>query len=172
MDNQEIILEQYKTFVETTSKVSSQRSVSNNFFIVVNTTLITVLSVIITKVVEVTQQSLLIKILCISGIILNAIWFLSIKSYKSLNSAKFEVINKIEESMLPIQPFLDEWKILDNKKWYDKYLRLTKIESFIPVVLILFFISITIFCPQKIDENQIKEKVNKNTITEIKSANN
>lgn len=61
---------------------------------------------------------------------------------KKLNSAKYEIINEMELK-LPLAPFTSEWDRLNNK--YE-YIRLTKIEKFIPWMFI-FLYSISILYP-------------------------
>lgn len=69
------------------------------------------------------------------------VWYYNIKSYKQLNSGKFEVIHEMEEN-LPFDCFKKEWKHLDSGSDTSKYLKLTKIEQHIPVVFCLLFLII------------------------------
>lgn len=62
------------------------------------------------------------------GVGLAEVWKSQIKSFKLLNSAKFEVILKMEKS-LPVQIFGDEWNSLTDK---NRYTELTAVEVRLP----------------------------------------
>ncbi|ETR66488.1 MAG: hypothetical protein OMM_12738 [Candidatus Magnetoglobus multicellularis str. Araruama] len=83
------------------------------------------------------------------GIVLNYVWYINIKSYRQLNSGKFEIIQQMEKQ-LPFQCYSDEWKLLGKGKDSEKYRQLTKIESDVPKILVipyvlLFMYSVTMF---------------------------
>ncbi|MEU4578690.1 hypothetical protein [Nonomuraea sp. NPDC023979] len=72
----------------------------------------------------------------LAGIALSATWWLQLKSYRDLNRAKFEVINKIEEQ-LPIKLFSDEWATLKRdpvQSWRTRYAELGVSERRVPFV--------------------------------------
>ena len=88
------------------------------------------------------------------GIVTAASWFFSIRSYKRLNRAKFQIINKMEKD-LPYQNFSDEWDLLKRqtaedaetkgmrKQWIrfkDRYTDLTNIEGVVPIVFGLIYV--------------------------------
>lgn len=146
MSDKEILLEQYKAFVKTTDKVSSLRSTTNNFFIVINTALLAFFPVIFDKTSGIQEEGVFIIIVGVVGLVLNAIWFLTIKTYKTLNSAKFKAIKEMEDQ-LPAQPFEREWERLKSRKWTKKYLTLTGIEIFLPLVMVLPYIALLILHP-------------------------
>ena len=61
-------------------------------------------------------------------------WGFLLKSYRTLNTAKFKVIGLMEER-LPSSPFYSaEWKALGEGKNWRKYVPLTPIETVVPVV--------------------------------------
>lgn len=76
----------------------------------------------------------------VAGIVVCVLWLLFIRNYKQLNSAKFDVINRIEKE-LPAQPYCDEWeKLKSNKKYMDG----TKLEKWLPIMFISLYIVTTI----------------------------
>lgn len=105
-DKEEIILAQWQTCVEMANSVSQRRDSMNNIFITLNLALTTAVSF------KFTIKSILILVV---GILLCLLWILFIKNYKQLNSAKFEVINRLE-LQLPARPFNNEWETLQNQK--------------------------------------------------------
>ena len=79
------------------------------------------------------------------GIALALIWYLNIKSYRRLNTAKFEVITQ-QEQLLPDQSFTKEWQILDSiDGGSKKHITLTKVESCIPCILSIPFIWMVLY---------------------------
>ena len=75
------------------------------------------------------------------GTALSFIWFLNIKSYRVLNTAKFEIINDLERQ-LPYQGYSREWELLRPTTGSPKYLQLTRIEQLVPALIILLFLGI------------------------------
>lgn len=133
-DSHEILFEQYKLYVEMSNEISKRRHQTNSFYISLSSAIIALFSLITVKIG--TNSSEFIFVLPIFGLITCFIWFTHLKSYKKLNSAKFKIINKIEEE-LPCQGFSDEWEILSK----DSYKRLTDIERYVPIIMgVLYFL--------------------------------
>lgn len=124
--------EQYKIFVSSAEKVSEMRFNSNKFFITINSLIVTLLGIFLENL------SGAIWIALFLGIGMSILWIKSIKNYSYLNSAKFQVINKIEQD-LPLDPYKKEWDILTCNK---KYKTLSKIETFIPYIFIGLYVMI------------------------------
>ena len=127
------ILEQWKTYTETANKITENRNSANNFFIAINVALAAAISF---------SQDYKNTILSVIGIIICIVWLCIIQNYKKLNTVKFQIINEIENS-LPLSPFNYEWKKLKTEY---KYIGLTKIEKFIPIIFIVLYV-ISIFHP-------------------------
>jgi len=126
------LFEQYKIYIESVEKTSDRRQQANNYFITINTALISFIG--ISSQITFFQNNNWIEILLslIGVIICGAFWFL-IRSYKQLNTGKFEVIHKIEEN-LPLALYKYEWEVLGNGKDYSKYYPFSHIEVWIPLV--------------------------------------
>lgn len=123
----EIMLEQWKVYVQMADNTSERRRKSNTFFTTINTMII---SVCATNFVGINKN-----LVFITGILISLAWISSIRSYKMLNSAKFSVINKIEEN-LPMQGFSEEWDKLKGKKHF----KLTTNEYYVPIAFIVIYI--------------------------------
>lgn len=123
----EIMLEQWKVYVQMTDNISERRMKSNTFFTTMNTTIIGICA---TNFIGIHKN-----LVFITGILISLAWISSIRSYKMLNSAKFSIINKIEEN-LPIQGFSEEWDKLKSKK----HLKLTTNEYYVPIAFIVIYI--------------------------------
>ena len=129
-----ILIEQYKMFVESANKVSERRGQTNAFYISVLTALLVILSLIIEKNTFSDQTHLVFFSIGLLGCFLCIVWGLNIQSYKQLNSAKFKVIHDME-SNLPYACFDKEWEYLGRGKDSKKYLKLSIIEKFVPLIL-------------------------------------
>lgn len=138
INNKQTYFEQYKMLVESAEKVSDKRMASNNYFLTINTALISLAGFLLTSKVF-SVNTTFVNTIGILGIIICFVWFLIVLSYKQLNSGKFALIHKLE-TKLPIQVFADEWKELGEGKNLFKYIPLSHIEVFIPVVFLAFYL--------------------------------
>ncbi|MFY8226239.1 RipA family octameric membrane protein [Clostridium perfringens] len=123
----DIILEQWKVYVQMADNISNRREKSNKFFTTINTTIIGLCT---TKIIDIDK-----KIIIITGILIGIVWILSIRSYKMLNKAKFQVINEIENK-LPVQGFKYEW----DKLKVVQHINLTSSEKYVPIAFIIIYI--------------------------------
>ncbi|MCB9820777.1 hypothetical protein H6790_02410 [Candidatus Nomurabacteria bacterium] len=131
-DYKEHLFEQYKLYVESIEKTSDRRQHANNYFITINTALISLIGLSFQiKIFE--NLSFVKSILALVGIIVCVVFWYLIRSYKQLNTGKFAVVHKIEE-YLPLALYKYEWEVLgkgeDNKKYYP----FSHIELIIPWV--------------------------------------
>lgn len=128
----EHLFEQYKLYVESAEKTSDRRQHANNYFITINTALISFIGLSFQiKLLE--NLSWIKLVLALVGIIICVIFWHLIRSYKQLNSGKFDVIHEIEKH-LPLALYKYEWKILGEGKDNKKYYPFSHIELCIPWV--------------------------------------
>lgn len=130
-EDKELLLNQWQTCVDMANSVSQRRDNMNNIFITLN--------LAIMAAVPITWDIKSLFIL-IAGITICLLWMLNIRNYKLLNTAKFNVINSIEEK-LPSAPFKDEWQFLKNSK---KYMDSTTLERILPITFIILYIATVI----------------------------
>lgn len=129
-DEKDIILQQWQTCVEMANAVSERRDNTNNIFITLNLGIIAAISFIWD------MKSL---VLSVAGIFICIGWFLFLKNYRNLNSAKYQVINEMEK-YLPIKAFGMEW---ENARKDRKYLEASKLERFYPIIfIVIYFVTI------------------------------
>lgn len=140
------IVEQYKLCVEMADRVSSRRSTTNDFFLTLNSILITAIGVLSRVGVGDTIFNVGWMIVAsIAGILFCWCWVATINGYRALNSAKFKVINSIEKR-LPIAAFEAEWKWLLNPEGKTaKYTELTNAERWIPRIFMFLYIALIVF---------------------------
>jgi hypothetical protein len=76
----------------------------------------------------------------VAGLLISFAWFLLIRSYRALNSAKFKAINEIE-TRLPAQLFDLEWQYLERGKTI-RYTPLTHVEQYVPLAFGIFYLAL------------------------------
>lgn len=132
------LLEQYKLYVHSVDQISERRQKNNDFFIAINTVILTILG-FLGKQFEI--SNLIYFFISFSGAIICIFWYLLIKSYKDINTGKFEVLHKIEEN-LPLKLYKYEWQILGEGQDRKTYLPVSHIENKIPWVFMIFYLLI------------------------------
>lgn len=129
-DYKEHLFEQYKLYVESIEKTSDRRQHANNYFITINTALVSLIGLSF-QIKFFANLAFVKSILAFVGIIVCVVFWYLIRSYKQLNTGKFAVVHKIEEH-LPLALYKYEWEVLgkgeDNKKYYP----FSHIELIIP----------------------------------------
>ena len=78
------------------------------------------------------------------GIVLCLSWYLVIRSYRQLNTAKFAVLHELE-GKLPFAFFKREWEQLEEGKKLNKYLNITKAEMTLPALFGILFSALAIW---------------------------
>jgi len=130
-----ILLEEYKLYVEMADRISNRRHQSNQFFIGFIVGLFAAVSFVLeTGKFGDVDNSIVFILVAILGLLLCFVWNINIRSYRQLNTGKFQIIHELEEK-LPFPLFRREWEILGKGKDSKKYIQLTKIERFIPLIL-------------------------------------
>lgn len=127
------ILEIYKLHVEMADRVSQRRGIANNWMMTLHSFLFASAGFLFDKTSDFHLP--LLVVLCFIGVGLSFVWKSLITSYKKLNTAKFQVINKIEEEYLPVQPFVDEYEFYTRDKRKD----FSQVEILIPKLLIIIY---------------------------------
>ena len=141
----EVTLKQYEICVNMADKISQRRADANKFYSVLITSFFAVIVAIFKGEIFKVDNLPVILLVGLIGILLCVVWFFNINSYKTLNSAKFKVINDME-AMLPQQPFNKEWEESGKGKNSKIHRTLTSIEKFVPAILGLPF-AIMFFYP-------------------------
>jgi hypothetical protein len=131
--------ELYKLAVEMADRISARRGIANSFFLTANTGIVAVLG----------SQDVR-WYLAAAGIVFAVAWWALLKSYRDLNSAKFEIILAMEER-LPVRVYGDEWDRLRRdpvkfslrrdalRSWAAQYRELGSVERIVPWVFALIY---------------------------------
>lgn len=128
----EHLLEQYKLYIEGVEKISDRRQNANNYFITINTVLISFIGVLF-QIKNFVHIAWIRSLIAVIGIIICAIFWFLLRSYKQLNAGKFKVIHEIE-SKLPLALYDFEWETLGEGKDVGIYFPFSHIEMIIPWV--------------------------------------
>ena len=132
-----VLLDQYKLYVEMTDRVSQRRGAANTFYITVNAAILTISSW------SAENFGFLIYLISFVGVLLCVFWFLTIRSYRQLNNAKFIVIHEIEKE-LPLNLYSYEWEMLMKGRSLNNYWPLSHIEYYVPLAFGVFYILLSI----------------------------
>ncbi len=128
------ILEQYKICLEMADRISQRRATANTFFLTFHTAVIGALSGFYEKL-----DSGLLPAFFVAAILFCAAWWLLLRSYRTLNTAKFKVVGLLEER-LPASPFFAaEWKALGEGKDWRRHIPFTLVEQIVPVGFALIY---------------------------------
>lgn len=141
MDNQQILLEQYRIFVKTADDITMRRLQTNKFYLTILLGLFTIAGFFNKNgITGILNEQIILILISVIGIALSVIWYVNIESFKLLNSAKFKVIHEMEKD-LPCACFNKEWEYRVEEDESKAYPILTKIEKFLPIMMgIVFFI--------------------------------
>ncbi|MGP3974140.1 RipA family octameric membrane protein [Streptomyces sp. 8N114] len=134
---QAAVLEQYKLCVEMADRVSSRRSLTNTFFLSLNS-LIAAGAAGLSDNVGRAPVWMLVGALVVL-ITQCAAWFVIIRSYRQLNAAKFAVIGALEERLPAFAYSRAEWQALGEGRDWRQYLPLTHVEQWVPLIFSLTY---------------------------------
>lgn len=144
MKEKEILLEQYKLFVEMADSHSNRRNQSNNFLFTINSLVLTIYGTLISFADLSLPDMNWVRILAsLIGIIFCIAWIRLIINFKKLSEAKFKVIHEMEELLAAYKPYTKEWEYAKTEE--TGYKSVTDIEPFIPYILIALYVLLAIY---------------------------
>ena len=134
-----VILEQYKIYVEMADRISARRSLTNTFFLTLNTAIFAGVGAVLKDPHQFPSWMLIFPLIAL--ITQCAAWFFLVRSYRQLNTAKYMVVGVLEER-LPASPYWKaEWTALGEGKDPAKYWPLTHLEQWIPLLFIATYLA-------------------------------
>jgi hypothetical protein len=136
---QEHVLEQYKLYVEMADRISARRNLANTFFLTLHTAIISAVGFTYEKGPALENRYFI--LLPLAAILaLCYTWWRMVKSYRQLNTAKYQVVGEFE-TRLPARPYYSaEWKAIGEGKNPKLYLPLTHVENWVPIIFGLIYI--------------------------------
>jgi hypothetical protein len=135
-DDLKVVIDIYKTLIDMADKVSQRRQSANNFYLSVNTAIIGASAYIN----AIGQSALNIFLIAIAGIGVCLVWQRNISSYKTLNEAKFKVINELENG-LPVAPYTREWTHLDPDQNGTRHTPFHAVEVWVPRIFVALHVA-------------------------------
>ena len=119
-------------------RISARRNLANVFFLTLHSLCIIQFVFFIEKVALISPKWIMffpffiVIMLCLT-------WWWTLTSYRNLNSAKYKVIGQLEEK-LPSSPYWSaEWKELGEGKDIKKYLPITTLEQYVPILFAIVY---------------------------------
>ncbi len=146
-----MLLKQYEICIEMADRISQRRQSANNYFISINTALISLLAAFFaysrymgtaSPKDTVAMVALVISVL---GVANCYIWCRLIKSYKEMNYAKYKVILEME-NYFEYKPYSREWDLLGHGEDKNVYRKFTEVEPRVPLVFSIFYALIIALC--------------------------
>ena len=133
------LLEIYKLHAEFSDRVAQRREGANRLYVGILTGfLVAVVALTRLGLGDIIVSNVLTLVGGLIGIVLCLSWYLVIRSYRQLNTAKFAVLHELE-GKLPFAFFKREWEQLEEGKKLNKYLNITKAEMTLPMLFGLLF---------------------------------
>lgn len=131
--------ELYKIMVASSEALVARRQGVNTFFLTINGAILTAISLILVNGNQQRLEAAGMLVLTLTGGILAVAWKSLIVSFGQLNTGKFAVINKFEESF-PAAIFMAEWKALGEGNQPKKYRTFTSREVWTPHAFLAVYI--------------------------------
>lgn len=141
-DDNDSALELYKLFLATTEKVSDRRAQANAWMLSVNGAIVALYGYLQSDksvAPSETFAAIWLWAIPVAGILVCVAWFTLLRSYRSLNRAKFTVLKEIE-SELAFAPFTREEEVYDA----EGRVSLSKIESAIPWTFVALYFAMAV----------------------------
>jgi hypothetical protein len=136
---QSVVLEQYKIYVEMADRISARRGLTNTFFLTINTAIFAGIGVVLKDPGKIAAEYLVFPTVAL--LIQCVAWYLLVRSYRQLNSAKYTVVGALEER-LPASPYWKaEWSGLGKAREEGKYFPLSYVEQWIPFLFAMTYIA-------------------------------
>ena len=141
MDRDELIFNEYKMYSEQKENFVDRNFRTNRFYMIGVIALI--FAMIYTGNIIFLSKISATLVFAIFGVAASAMWWMNVDSYNTLIKIKYaDVIEKIEEK-LPVKPFTDEYKKIDEYK-QKKIFLFSDIQKLIAAVAALFFFAVMV----------------------------
>ena len=136
----------YRLHAELADRVSQRREGANRLYVSLLLALVVFLAALLRLGFGDLPSSAVLVVVGATGVALSASWFLTIRSYRQLNTGKLKVLHEIEERLA--YPFYKrEWELLGEGKDQSRYLRLTQAEAVLPCIYLLLFLGLLATVP-------------------------
>ena len=140
MDDKEIILEEYRIYMDTKERYIDRQFRSNNFFLVLNLIILAVVNLFSLL----TPQYPPVIIGSLIGAVSSVMWWMGVDSYQMLIKVKYAKVLEYLETKLPEQPCLKEYAEYKDMKKKENLIVFGDLQKTLTVIIIcIYFIIIT-----------------------------
>ena len=132
------LLEIYKLHAELADRVSQRREAANQRYSSILVGLGAFLAALL-KFGDGEFPAIAMRLVSVLGVVISCSWYVLIRSYRQLNTGKFDALHELEEKLA--YPFFKrEWDLLGQGRDFRRYWKLTVVEN----VLTLAFLVLSV----------------------------
>lgn len=136
---QEELLGIYRLHAELADRVSQRREGANRLYVSLLLGLLVFLGALLRFGGDDDFTRVLACAASVFGALLSASWYIVIRSYRQLNTGKFQTLLDLEKQLA--YPFFSrEWELLGEGRDLSRYWRLTVVETTLPVLFASLFL--------------------------------
>lgn len=135
------LLEIYKLHAEFAERVSQRREAANQRYVSMLVGLAAFLAVLL-RFGDGEIPAIALRLVSVLGVAISLSWCVVIRSYRQLNSGKFDALHELEKR-LAYRFFKREWELLGEGRDFRRYWRLTVVETVLPWTF--FVLSVLLF---------------------------
>lgn len=139
MDREELIFQEYKLYAEQKENFIDRNFRTNRFYMVSFVTII--FALIFTNNIVFMEKLTATLLFSLIGIFVCALWWMNVDSYNTLIKVKFRNVLEALEEKLPVKPFTDEFKGIEEFR-NNKVFVFSDIQKFVAIVGALFFFAV------------------------------
>ena len=139
MDRDELIFREYKMYADQKEKFIDRNFNTNRFYMISIFTII--FAMIFTGNVVFMEKISATLLFSVLGISVCSLWWMNVDSYNTLIKIKYANVLEILEEKLPVKPFTDEFKGVDEFR-NKKVFMFSDIQKMIAVFGALFFFAV------------------------------
>ena len=141
MDRDYIIFQEYKLYSDQKENFIDRNFKTNRFYIIAIVVLI--LAMIYTNNIVFLSKISATLVFAVFGVSICSLWWMNVDSYNTLVKIKYsDVLEKIEEK-LPIRPYTDEYKSIEEYK-NKKIFMFSDIQKLVAILGALFFFAVCV----------------------------
>ena len=139
MDRDELIFQEYKLYAEQKENFIDRNFRTNRFYMISFVAII--FAMILTGNIVFMSKISATLIFSLIGVSVCSLWWMNVDSYNTLIKIKFANVIEVLEEKLPVKPFTDEYKgIEDFRK--NKVFMFSDIQKLIAIFGALFFFAV------------------------------
>ena len=139
MDRDELIFQEYKMYAEQKENFIDRNFKTNKFYMV--SFVAVILMMIYTNNIVFMERISATLLFSLLGISVCALWWMNVDSYNMLIKIKFANVLEAIEEKLPVKPFTDEYKGIEEFR-NKKVFMFSDIQKLIAVTGALFFFAV------------------------------